>query len=51
MDEEKSAICDTEIESLLEKGALRIASESNGFISNLLIVPKKLKENSGLYLT
>ena len=43
MDEEKSAICDTEVKALFSKGAVVVDRENSGFISNFFIVPKKTK--------
>ncbi|KZR97134.1 Uncharacterized protein APZ42_008163, partial [Daphnia magna] len=43
MDEEKSTICNTEIKTLARKGAIVIAPNNSGFISNFFIVPKKTK--------
>ncbi|KZR98490.1 Uncharacterized protein APZ42_006071, partial [Daphnia magna] len=43
MDEEKSTICNSEIKTLARKGAIVIAPNNSGFISNFFIIPKKTK--------
>lgn len=41
MDDEKSKICDAEVRTLLQKGAIVLASDETGFVSNFFVVPKK----------
>ncbi|KZS04654.1 Uncharacterized protein APZ42_032360 [Daphnia magna] len=43
LDEEKSTICNTEIKALSRKGAIVVAPDNSGFISNFFIVPKNTK--------
>ncbi len=43
LDAKKSAICDAEVKALVSKGAIVIAPDGGGFISNFFIVPKKTK--------
>jgi hypothetical protein len=41
MDDEKSKICDAEVRTLLQKGAIVLAPDETGFVSNFFVVPKK----------